>query len=204
MRTLAAVLAAGLSVFLHAQTQEVPRVEVFTSYAFTRTNFPLDPDPLAGNGAGNLNGWSASATVNVNHWFGVMADFGGYYGSATASTTFKPANCVNCTGVAVGTVRNINTFAAGPQFSFREDKLTFFVHPLFGAAHVREEMEFFSNSLPTISTTSFSVMLGGGVDYALSRHFAVRGQLDYFMTRILDHRFSNVRVSPGIVFRFGQ
>jgi opacity protein-like surface antigen len=203
MRTLAAILAAGLSVFLQAQTPDVPRADVSMGYAFTRTNFPLDTDPLAGNGAGNLQGWSASATVNVNRWFGIIADFGGYYGSATANNTFKPANCVNCTGVAVGTVRNINTFVAGPQFSFLQDQLTFFVHPLFGAAHVREEMEFFSNSLPTISTTSFSVMLGGGLDYALSRHFAVRGQVDYFSTRLLDNRFSNIRVSPGIVFRFG-
>ncbi|HEY7404687.1 MAG TPA: outer membrane beta-barrel protein [Candidatus Angelobacter sp.] len=202
MRTLAAVFAMAFSAFLHAQTQEVPRVEVSTGYAFTHISFPLNPDPLAGNGSGNLQGWSASATVNVNQWLGVTADFGGYYGSATGSSTFKPANCVLCTGEAIGTVRNMHTFVAGPQFSWHDGKVTYFVHPLFGAAHVREEMVFFG-LLPTISTTSFCLMVGGGVDYTLSRHFAVRGKLDYFSTRILDHRFSNFRVSPGIVFRFG-
>src|SRR5262245_31847995 len=44
-----------------AQT-DVPRAEVFGGYA---------------HNIGNAQGWNASAAVNANRWFGVVADFGG-------------------------------------------------------------------------------------------------------------------------------
>lgn len=49
--------------------------------------------------------------------------------------------------------------------------------------------------------------IGGGVDAAITRNFAVRvAQLDYLPTRFslgLEDRQNNLRFSTGVVFRFG-
>ena len=204
MHKLAAVMVILLAVGLRAQGQETPKAEIFAGYSFVSAQFPFSTDPAAGETRGSMNGWNLSAAVNANRWFSVVADFGGYYNSPMQSTLFKPANCVLCTGGVGATVHNIYTFTGGPQISMREDNVTVFGHILFGGAHTRAELV--SNVTPSasISATSFAVILGGGVDIGFSRRFALRIQPDYFTTSILDRRQNNVRVSAGIVFRFGR
>jgi len=47
-------------------------------------------------------------------------------------------------------------------------------------------------------------MLGGGVDFALTDRIAIRPiQADYLMSRFLGTRQDNIRLSAGIVLRFG-
>ena len=83
MNKLSAVLLVLLAVGLRAQAQDAPRAEVFTGYSLVSAGFPFSTDPAAGSGSGVLNGWNFSAAVNANRWIGVVADFGGYYGSPT-------------------------------------------------------------------------------------------------------------------------
>jgi len=202
MRQPSAMLALLFAIGLGAWTQDVPKAEVFAGYSFVNAAFPADTDPAAGEFSGFLNGWNGSAAFNVNRRLGAVADFGGYYGSPTKITIFKPANCVNCTGNAIATLHNMHTFTFGPQFSVRGDGMTVFAHALFGGATIREDMSFFGQS--KISTTSFAMMFGGGVDIPLSSRWVMRFQPDYFMTRILDRRQNNFRFSTGFVFRFGS
>lgn len=204
MRKLHVIFMALLALGLRAQAQETPKAEIFAGYSFVSAQFPFSTDPAAGETRGSMNGWNLSAGVNANRWFGVVGDFGGYYNSPTQGTLFKPANCVLCTGGVSATVHNIYTFTGGPQISMREDNVTVFGHILFGGAHTRADLV--SNVTPSasISATSFALILGGGVDIGFSRRFALRIQPDYFKSSILDRRQHNVRVSTGIVFRFGQ
>ncbi len=202
MRHRCALFTLFFTVGLSAWSQRTPKAEIFAGYSFVTAEFPANTDPAAGEFRGSLNGWNASAAFNVNRWLGAVADFGGYYGSPAKGTTFKPANCVLCTGNATATLHNMHSFTFGPQLSFRGDGLTVFAHALFGGATIREDMAFF-NPLPRISTTSFAMMYGGGVDLPLSPRWVVRFQPDYFGTKILDRRQSNFRVSAGLVFRLG-
>jgi opacity protein-like surface antigen len=204
MRKLHMIFMALLALGLRAQAQETPRAEVFTGYSFLSAQFPLSTDPAAGETRGSMNGWNVSAGFNANRWFGVVGDFSGNYNSPTQGDLFKPANCVLCTGGVSATVHNIYTFTGGPQLSMREDNLTVFGHVLFGGVHTRADLV--SNVTPSasISTTSFTVMVGGGVDFTLARRITLRIQPDYFKSSILDRRQNNFRVSTGIVFRFGQ
>lgn len=202
MRKLSAMLIlffAGLS----AWTQDVPKAEVFVGYSFVNAGFPANTDPAAGEFRGSLNGWNGSAAFNVNKHLSAVADFGGYYGSPTKGTTFKPANCVLCTGDAIATLHNMHTFTFGPQLSVRGDGMTVFAHALFGGATIREDMSFFG-PLPKISVTSLAMMFGGGVDVSLSPRWVLRFQPDYLGTKILDRRQNNVRFSAGLVFRLGS
>lgn len=86
----------------------------------------------------------------------------------------------------------------------REDNLTVFGHVLFGGVHTRADLVSNVTQSASISTTSFTVVVGGGVDIGLHRHFALRIQPDYFKSSILDRRQNNFRVSTGIIFRFSQ
>jgi len=59
----------------------------------------------------NFNGWSAEAQYNANRWFGVVADFGGRYGSPIIS-----ASNLTLDGLPKGTGYS---FLVGPVASFR-------------------------------------------------------------------------------------
>ena len=203
MHKFATLPALFVALSLSAWSQEPPRAEIFAGYSFVSAGFPANTDPAAGEFRGSLNGWNGAAAFNVNRALGVVADFGGYYGSPTKGTLFKPANCVLCTGNATAILHNIHTFTFGPQVSFRSHDLTVFAHGLFGGAHISEDMDFFG-PLPKISATSFAVMVGGGFDLRLSPRWAVRLQPDYLRTKILDRPENNFRVSTGLVFRVGK
>jgi hypothetical protein len=204
MHKLSGVLVVVLTLGLIVQAQDTPKVEVFTGYSFMSAEFPLSTDAGAGNVRGTLNGWNLSAAANANRWFGIVGDFGGYYGSPTKTDFFKPANCVLCTGGVAATLRNMHTFTAGPQLTIRQENLSVFAHALFGGAHIREDLV--SNVTPSanVSSTNFALLLGGGVDIGFSHRFALRIQPDYLKTEILSRRQSNFRFSTGVVFRLGQ
>jgi opacity protein-like surface antigen len=201
MHKLSAVLMVLLALALSAQAQDTPKVEVFTGYSFMSAGFPFSTDPAAGNARGVLNGWNFSAAVNANRWFGVVADFGGYYGSSTKGLTFKPANCVLCTGNVTGILHNMHTFTAGPQIALRQESLTVFAHALFGGAHIREDLVSFVTPSASVSSTNFALMVGGGADIALSHRLVLRIQPDYLKTEILSRKQNNFRFSTGVVFR---
>ena len=204
MHRTAAALLVSLAFWLTAQAQETPKVEVFAGYSVTRVSFPIASDPAAGSARATLQGWNASAAFNVNRWVGVLIDESQYYGHPTVSEVFKPANCVLCTGEVTATLKNINTFFVGPQFSIRRDKTTVFAHPLIGFSHVQEDLV--SSVVPSafIFSTTKAYMLGGGVDVALSQHIALRAQPDYLLMQFFGRRHNDFHLSTGVVFRFGH
>src|ERR1700694_1919843 len=132
---------------IHAQ--DVPRVEISSGYFFLR----LGVVPGV-----NQQGASGSVAVNLNRWFGVAGDFGGY-----SSPIFS--HCLLFCPPSSKT----STFLFGPRFSHRGgDRITTFGQVLFGGAHL------------TSGLTPFAMSAGGGVDLRLSEHVAIRVvQIDY-------------------------
>ena len=176
MRRLSFVVCLLLlsSTPILAQT-DAPRVEVFGGYA---------------HNIGNAQGWNASAAVNANRWFGVVADFGGL----TAKEREQDIE---------GEI-TANTYLFGPQFSYRGNKwVTPFGRVLLGAVNVRAAATSVNQSLE-VSETSFSYGAGFGLDIRVNRFVAIRVlQADYIHTRFLEEGQHNGRVSFGIVLRFG-
>lgn len=154
--------------------QDFPKAELFGGFSYQRTNDGI-----------NLSGWNASLAGNVNHWFGVVADFDGYYKSAI------PAK-----GNVGSTQYREHAFLFGPQFSYRKDpRVTPFFHTLFGGDHTSGRVS---------PMTAFTMALGGGLDLNASQHFAIRLiQADYYMTRFGGQTQNNLRLSLGAVYRFG-
>jgi hypothetical protein len=198
MRTLILLLAVFGAVF-RAGAQDFPRAEIFGGYSYG--NFQV-----LSNRSG-LNGWNASATVNVYRWFGLTTDFGGLYGGKGTEIIPVPAPVGPETETGS---EHLNSFMFGPQFTYRARKISVFTHLLLGESRVNDKVSVscsgcnglfllgpVSNSLTIAQTT---LGLGVGADYKLNRSVAWRAQADYVPISTT----SNLRVSTGIVFRVGK
>jgi len=178
-------LMAVLSLFgATARAQETPKVDVFAGYSYFRNN-----PSTAGASSFSLNGGSASVAYNANNWLSGVADFGAYHNGNILST---------------GTNGTLSTYLFGPRVSYRHfGRVTPFGEVLFGVAHAGASIAGTSGS-----DNAFAMSLGGGFDYKLSQHFAIRPvKVDYLLTRFPETGTSNqtqnnLRVSTGIVLRF--
>jgi hypothetical protein len=130
-----------------------------------------------------MEGGSGSVAVNANDWLGIAADVGGY-GSHGLGFTGE-------------------TYVFGPRLCYRNiHRLVPFAQALFGGAHFSAPF----GGAPDAKGNHFSFGFGGGVDLVLvsSGKVALRPQADYFGVEMNGSRIDNVRLSIGIVFRFGS
>ena len=121
-------------------------------------------------------GWQAQASFNFTSHIGLTADFGGQYRSIS------------------GTRIQQYEYMFGPRFMARGRNATLFAHGLVGA-----------NTLHAAgaSTHGFAAAVGGGLDYNVGNHFAIRViQADYLRTRLSNVWFNDARLGMGIVFKF--
>lgn len=181
-----------------------PRVELFLGYSY----FGPGPFTSAGNRIAYLHGGSTSLAINANRYLGLVADFGGFHADTFGPGAPPIGNIVDASG-------NVFTFMLGPRLSFRHDKVTPFVQALFGGVHASTVTLNGCSGIgcsPLPSETAFTMTAGGGLDLNVNRHFAIRIiQAEYLMTRFGDRSSSagqtagqnDVRLSTGIVFRFG-
>jgi len=101
------------------------------------------------------------------------------------------------------------TYLFGPRFSHRGEKWTPFMHTLFGAARLSEDANtgILGPNPGSFSTNAFAMAFGAGLDYKMTKHFALRVfQTEFLVTRIndgADNLQNNFRGSTGIVYRFG-
>jgi hypothetical protein len=130
----------------------------------------------------SLNGWNAQGTYNVNRWLGATADFGGYYGSPFSLSASD------------------HSFLFGPTISLRTPRFTPYVHALFGVD--RASASLLGGS---VTDTGFAMAIGGGLDIPLKGRLSVRAaQVDWLRETHFTTDQNNLRVSTGLVFRFGQ
>jgi len=198
-----------LAVDVAAYGQDFPKAELFGGYAYG--NFS---SVQSGQGRTNLNGWNGSLAVNLSHWFGLVSDFGGLYGSSGGAIIQLPLLCVpaGCSTAKISESDKYHTFLIGPQISLRKDKATPFVHMLFGGARFNrsgtETIQLVPPGPPTIqipfssSSSNFSFAGGGGVDYKFTDSLSWRIQADYLQVGIPGRTLNNVRASTGVVFHF--
>ena len=165
-----------LLMSVSTKAQETPKAELFGGYSYTGTG---------------SNGFDTSAALNLNKWFGLVADIGGQYTRLHNQ----------------GFTEQIRTqsYLFGPRFSLRRGKRVVpFVHALFGSSHLRTQTNEFG-PLVSFADTSFGMVLGGGLDVRLNHRFAIRAfQADYLRTRFFNDTQRKGRISAGIVIRFGR
>jgi outer membrane protein OmpA-like peptidoglycan-associated protein len=197
---------AGSGRHWEESQSSTPRVEWFLGYSFWRAMPTSDANRM-----GYLHGGSTSVAFNFNRWLGLVADFGGYANSRV--TLFNPSasQTFDSDGRAY-------TYMFGPRFSSRHyEHFTPFFEALFGGTHATSVTISGCTGDPSCtplpSENAFAGLLGVGFDIKLTRHVAWRlVEGDFMATRFHDP-FSanadgrdwqkNVRLSSGLVFRFG-
>jgi len=170
-------------------------LEVFGGYSYMHRDMSM----IAPSG---VHGWNASATWKLHRLIGLTADFSAFYPGLP---------CCISSSSAVGA--RTNNFLFGPQVSLRRRRFSPFAHFLMGATHLTPgntgalSLDIFT------SNDSFTLAAGGGMDYSLSKHFAVRAQADWLHAGFVllssqqpgRHYPPNdnvARISTGIVVRF--
>ena len=174
----ALIFLALLILPVSALAQQTPKVEVFGGYS----NLTPNVDVSNFNSNFNLSGFNVSVTENLNSWFGGVLDFSSQYGTEAGFKT------------------NTQTLMYGPVFAYRKHpSFVPFVHGMVGA--VRGGPEYLDISKPEYR---IGLIAGGGVDLKVSPRVSLRLiQADYLMTRFSSARQDNIRLSAGIVLRFG-
>lgn len=128
-------------------------------------------------GGSNLNGWNVAVSGNLIRGFGATAELSGQYGNHM----------------------NLRDFAVGPQFQFPHWKMMFFGHAMFGKGRT------FISEGGGVGDTQRAYLAGGGVDMPFRSHFDIRlVQADFIRTELLQQNQNNIRVSAGVVYRWGS
>jgi outer membrane immunogenic protein len=177
------VLGVGLvSVgVMRAQELGTPKYEVGANYSWLHVNSANFDLQRTGNGG------SGYLEYNLNKTVGLVADFGGY------ANTRQGIN------------EKLMTYMFGPRFNWRRSRFTPYAQFLFGGAYTWNDPTGIS-----ITQNAFATAAGGGLDYSLTRHIAIKPiQVEYVMTQIDSARGfgshqNDVRYSGGVVFQFGQ
>jgi hypothetical protein len=192
MRKVARLILFVFFIAGFAGAQNPPHGNIFVGYSYMNADADLfRPAPLGGVSA---NGWEGSVEGKLLPWVGVVADFGGNYGSGQPICPPPPFNpLIVCSRVSA----RLHTVLFGPRVSVSIGRFTPFVHGLFGVGHISDSTAGFSDS-----DTSFVKDIGAGFDYKLMKGLAWRVQADGIFTNFFGIPQDSARAATGIVFRF--
>lgn len=210
-------LLGAVSLFaVVAAAQDVPRVEVFTGFTYTRVNSATDIPAFSANGGGG------QFVLNLGKWIGAVADVGavhnGNIGGYHLDSTFT-------------------NFLFGPRIPIRvSNRVIPYFQTLFGGVYASTSVKVTLPPgtvvippvvMPVNSTaatnlndavavrasanqTAFAMAVGGGLDIKLNRWVSLRPiGLDYYMMRLQNLRSMNdnnqhcLRYTTGLNFTFG-
>jgi|HubBroStandDraft_6_1064221.scaffolds.fasta_scaffold139856_2 opacity protein-like surface antigen len=143
----------------------------------------------------SMHGVDGSVNADFSRRFGVKLDVGYVRGFDVFGTNHHA---------------DILSYMAGPVFyPIRKKRFSVYTEALFGGA--RETGVNFTSSGQTITgfTNKFAWQAGGGVEYRISRMFAVRFGADYMHTSFYNSEVTitgqnNVRAVASLVYTFGE
>src|SRR6266704_6908922 len=128
-------------------------------------------------GGAGCHGFDANLAYNLNDWLGGVGDFG------------------VCKETGAGSGFHDVNYLFGPRVTYRNyGKLNPFGQVLFGGQHIGGNGG---------SANSFTVTLGGGVDYKYNDRFSIRLiQVEYLRTHFGGTGQNNARIEAGLVYTF--
>jgi hypothetical protein len=207
------VVGAILMFALVAAAQDVPKMETFLGYTYSRMNSASNVPAVSANGGGG------QFAYNFNKWIGAVADLGAVHNG-------------NIGGHMVDSTQM--SFLFGPRVSLRYSRIRPYFQVLWGGAFMANstQIDFPAIGLPPIylpganqtvtnvanavsarvgvNQTAFAMTAGGGLDIKINKVMSFRPiGLDYYMTRFQNYRSatdnnqSNLRYTTGLNFTFG-
>ena len=198
-------LFLALAVPAMAQDEEPPKFDLFGGFTYTR----LHPIP---NVHANLVGGKGSVGLYFNKHFGVAADFAGQHLSTLeiGSGSNIPPAIANTNVNVSGT---LFTYLFGPRLRFPHGRFTPFVQVLFGGAHTGNVTcntanptctnNFGTSGIVLPSANAFAMTAGGGGQIRISKHFSIRGNPEYLLTRFGSSTMKGARNQNNFRAAFG-
>jgi hypothetical protein len=157
-----------------AQTISNPaKLDVIVGYSLLRTQIANELAPI-GLDHVNASGVQVAVVYNFGRGIGLEAQGTGYHKTLMERVT----------GIPVSEVGKVTLYTAmvGPQFkTYTESNVNPFIHALFGIARGdRSGAQILSGFN---GSNVFAADLGGGVDFKVSGHLSLRGEVAYVYTR---------------------
>ncbi|HJT70425.1 MAG TPA: hypothetical protein VJ731_09520 [Terriglobales bacterium] len=171
-------LLLALSSLSFAQSRFVPGIEVFGGYS--HLSFPSGF--LGFGDRTEMNGWQGAVTIpHIVKGLGITGEVSGDYAKSLEQFTY----------------------AAGPQYKWEVGPFDIIGHILYGAAQTRIRSA--GSTFTEASDRHRALVFGGEVDYPFSSRFSVRiVQADAVVTNAFGNTQDNIRLSTGLIFRFGK
>ena len=166
------------------ESSELGKLDLFFGYSYAHV--PSSSTSDLGTGA------DMSVSYQLKPWLRIVADFG------LTSAGYRKSDI---SGVSLRSTQSTCLF--GHRFVLPMGRTTPFAQVLFGVAHANAGM--FDTSS---KQTDFAWALGGGFDYHLTRHFALRPlQLEFLRINFSELQHNQLtqndfRASTGILFHF--
>jgi len=181
-------LTLTLSAVRSAAAQDVPLGEAGIDYNYVHTNAPP-----GGCGCFSMNGGDAWIDYNLPRSFAIVAQVSSQHASNIGGS---------------GADLTLTSYLFGYRYSLHKSgQFVPFAQVLLGAAHASGSFAPGNAGYPG-SANAFAMTAGGGLDMSLSSRFGVRAfQVDYYFTRFangVNDRQNNLRISTGVIFRFGK
>jgi len=153
--------------------------QVALSYQYNRVNLLGTPFIT--------HGLNIGVTRYFGRWFGIEGQVGAGFGNSGATTT--PAN-LDVKSLFAG---------GGPRLAFRNSgRIEPWLHFIMGEEHFR-----FSQTSGVLgNNTALAGAAGGGIDYFLGTHTAVRVEADFIGSRFFSTNQRHFQVVSGLVFNF--
>ena len=197
MRKFAFLMGLLLLVTFSASAQDNSKVDIFGGYSFLMYR----PNVTGVASHINFNGGVGSISYNPSSWIGLVGEIGGYHAGTINSNT----------GAAFpGASVNAVSYLFGPKIFMSSGKIEPFAQVLFGGVHGTPS----GFGASEVNQNAFAMALGGGLDYKVAPHIAIRvGQVEYLMTRFSNNVANGIgtggtgsqnsfRYSAGVVFKF--
>src|SRR5581483_2399663 len=167
-----------LSGLAAGQSKWIPGIEVFGGYS----HLSLQSKDLGFENWTQMNGWEAALTIpHIYRGLGVTGDVSGHY-----STPLEQYN-----------------YAVGPQYTWEFSRFRVIGHGLFGGAQTRVRQA--GSTFVHASDRHRTIIVGGEVDFPLGDRFLWRVvQADLVSTSAFDNTQKNLRLSTGLIYRFGK
>lgn len=180
---------------LPVYSQQYPKWEGFTGFSYAHVN--LGPDTVLFQPTDhNYYGMHVNGSFNPRKYLRILlCDFSVQLGGTTVNVAPEHAD-----------VRTSQVLF-GPEFVWRSGKTAVFGDTLVGLTNARLVSRLGASDIvpDLINHTSLAFGVGGGIDFKMSRMFAIRAvQADYIPTRISGSWEHHFRMSAGVNWTFGH
>jgi len=176
---------AFLIVFLSLASapKAYSQVELYGGYSHLSLN------SAPSNMGSSSNGWEGEAYLHLLGPWGVEADYSNHYG-------VNPA--LQLGGNRYYVPRFTELY--GPRFTLALPRIHPYVHALVGTVNGTAQ-----TLTGRVSENALGMGFGGGLNVRGTRHIWLRlVQVDYIRAQFTNNTQNDMRVSAGLIFRFGQ